>query len=128
MAILRAPEVKVDHYGTRTKEQWPETLKNYGIGDGAFYSKHIRCGDPLALWLFLKLMLKARAKQVTYLLKDRHWRSDPYTAHLLTGVRDASKFAIDHKFRLYRETDRAKMTVTSSNTVTATKRSNEAQS
>src|SRR5688572_18522631 len=42
-AILLAPEVKVDHYGSRTQEQWAGTMKAYGIGDGAFYSKHIRC-------------------------------------------------------------------------------------
>ncbi len=125
MAILLAPEVTVDHYGTRTQEQWPETLKNYGIGDGAFYSKHIRCGDPLALWLFLRLVVVGRVKQIRYLLKERRWRDDPYGSHLLTGVRNASKFAIDRKFRLYRETANAKMTVTKSNTVTAAKREKE---
>ncbi len=122
MAILLAPEVTVDHYGTRTREQWPETLKNYGIGDGAFYSKHIRCGDPLALWMFVRLLLVWRAKQIRSLLKERRWPDDPYSAHLLTGVRDASKFAIDRKFRLYRETASAKMTVTEANAVTAAKR------
>ena len=124
MAILLAPEITVDHYGTRTREQWPDTLKNYGIGDGAFYSKHIRCGDPLALWLFLKLILIGRAKQIRYLLKERRWRDDPYGSHLLAGVRDAAKFGIDRKFRLYRETANAKMTVTQANAVTAAKRAN----
>ncbi len=125
MAILLAPEVTVDHYGTRTQAQWPDTLKNYGIGDGAFYSKHIRCGDPLALWLFLKLVFIGRAKQIRYLLKERRWRDDPYGAHLLTGVRDAAKFDIDRKYRLYRENTKAKMTVTQANAVTAAKRAPE---
>src|SRR5262249_44915440 len=50
-AILLDPTVKVDHYGSRTPGQWPATERNYGIGDGAFYAKHIRCGDLLALRL-----------------------------------------------------------------------------
>jgi GT2 family glycosyltransferase len=125
MAILLAPEITVDHYGTRTRDQWPETLKNYGIGDGAFYSKHIRCGDPLALWLFLRLIIIGRAKQIRYLLTERRWRDDPYGSHLLTGVWNAAKFDIDRKFRLYRESARAKMTVTQANAVTAAKRAKE---
>ena len=50
-AVLLDPAVKVDHYGARTKAQWPGTLVAYGIGDGAFYGKHVRCRDPLAAWL-----------------------------------------------------------------------------
>jgi GT2 family glycosyltransferase len=125
MAILLAPEVTVDHYGTRTEGQWPATLKAYGIGDGAFYSKHIRCGDPLALWLLAKLVLLLSGRQVMDLIRERRWRLNPYYANLFVGVRDASKFAIDRKFRLYRETQSAKMTVTQANAVTTSKRSKE---
>ena len=53
-AILLDHRVTVDHYGSRTPEQWPATQRNYGIGDGAFYSKHVRCGDLLALRLLLR--------------------------------------------------------------------------
>jgi GT2 family glycosyltransferase len=122
MAILLAPEVKVDHYGPRTSEQWPDTLKNYGIGDGAFYSKHIRCGDALALRLFLRTLFLSRARQFKHVLEQRRWEPNPYASGLFVGVRDASKFAIDKKFRLYQETDKAKMTVTQANAVTAAKR------
>jgi GT2 family glycosyltransferase len=122
MAILLAPEVKVDHYGTRTVEQWPQTLKAYGIGDGAFYSKHIRCGDPLAFWLFARIVLGQGARKVKTILTERSLPDNTYYSHLFVGVRDASKFGIDPKFRLYRETRHAKMTVTGANAVTATKR------
>jgi GT2 family glycosyltransferase len=128
MAVLLAPEVTVDHYGTRTKDQWVGTLKNYGIGDGAFYSKHIRCGDMLALWLFARQIARARARQIKLLLRERRWHDDPYADNLFVGVRDASKFAIDRKFRLYKETSNAKMTVTGANVVTATRREGTAPS
>jgi GT2 family glycosyltransferase len=120
MAVLLVPEVKVDHYGTRTQEQWPGTMKAYGIGDGAFYSKHIRCGDPLAAWLFAKVVARAGARQLKRKLTKKPL--DEYSSHLFAGVRDAWKFDIDKKFRLYRETSAAKMTVTDANAVTGVKR------
>jgi GT2 family glycosyltransferase len=122
MAILLAPQVHVDHYGTRTVAQWPQTLKAYGVGDGAFYSKHIRCGDPLALWLFTKMLVWLGARKVKTFLTERPRVDDPYYSHLFVGIRDASKFAIDPQFRLFRETRDAKMTVTGANAVTATRR------
>lgn len=119
-SVLLEPDVKVDHYGTRTQEQWPGTMKAYGIGDGAFYSKHIRCGDPLAAWMFAKVCARAGARQVKRLLKNRPL--DEYSSNLFVGVRDAWKFDIDKKFRIYRESASAKMTVSEANAVTATKR------
>jgi glycosyltransferase involved in cell wall biosynthesis len=121
--VLLEPLVKVDHYGTRTQEQWPATDRNYGIGDGAFYAKHIRCGDFLALKLFLKAFCRAHLQAVYHSLKQR--RLVPvsgYGKYLMVGVREASKFAIDRTFRLYQETDRGKMSVTESNVVTGTLR------
>jgi GT2 family glycosyltransferase len=121
-AVLLVPEVKVDHYGTRTQDQWPATMKAYGIGDGAFYSKHIRCGDPLAMWLFAKVLLRVGGRQVKSLIKERSFKQDDYGANLLTGIRDASKFAIDKRYRIYQETRDAKMTVSEANAVTGVRR------
>jgi GT2 family glycosyltransferase len=122
-AVLLAPEVKVDHYGSRTPEQWPATLKAYGIGDGAFYSKHIRCGDPQALWYFAKVVVRAGARQIKQVIKQRALVRDEYAANLFQGVRDASKFDIDRQYRIYRETSRGKLTETEANAVTGAQRS-----
>lgn len=121
-AVILAPDVKVDHYGSRTAEQWPATMKAYGVGDGAFYSKHIRCGDPLAMMLFGKLLLSAGARYAKTALLKRRLRPNEYTSHLFVGIRDASKFAIDPKHRLYRETAKGKMTVTEANVVSGVQR------
>lgn len=122
-AILLDPAVKVDHYGTRTPEQWPLTMKNYGIGDGAFYAKHVRCGDLLAWRLLAVKLLHSYLQPVVWSLRQRKLvgRSE-YGRHLWTGVWAASKFSIDARFRLYRETKDAQMTVTDANAVTATTR------
>lgn len=117
-AILLDPEVKADHYGVRTQEQWPVTMRNYGIGDGAFYAKHIRCGDVLAIWLFTKILVRSWARELRALFRGG-WKPDEYGRHLLVGIREASRFAIDRKYRLYRETERGQMTVTQANVVTA---------
>ena len=121
-AVLLVPDVKVDHYGSRTGDQWPGTMKAYGVGDGAFYSKHIRCGDPLAMMLFGKVLLTAGARYAKTALLERKLRQDDYTENLFVGIRDAAKFAIDPKHRLYRETAKAKMTVTEANVVTGVQR------
>ncbi|MEJ0099066.1 MAG: glycosyltransferase family A protein [Pseudomonadota bacterium] len=121
-AIVLAPDVQVDHYGSRTPDQWPGTMKAYGIGDGAFYSKHIRCGDLLAFTLFSKVLLVAGARFVKTALLQRKIRHDDYVANLFVGVREAWKFDIDSKSRLYRETATAKMTVTEANAVSGVQR------
>jgi GT2 family glycosyltransferase len=121
-AVLLVPEVKVDHYGSRTSDQWPATMKAYGVGDGAFYSKHIRCGDPLAMMLFGKVLLTAGARYAKTALLERKLREDDYTPNLFVGIRDAAKFAIEPKLRLYRETAKGKMTVTDANVVTGVQR------
>jgi len=92
------------------------------VGDGAFYSKHIRCGDPLAMMLFGKVLLWSCARYAKAALLKRKFRRDDYTTHLFVGIRDAAKFAIDPKHRLYRETAKGKMTVTEANVVSGVQR------
>lgn len=116
--ILLEPNVWVDHYGTRTQDQWPLTLKNYGIGDGAFYAKHIRCGDTQAMWLFLKIYLRSKARVFKRLLKTGTWEPDIYGEFLPVGFQEAAKFDVDKRVRLYRETEEAKMTVTQASVIT----------
>lgn len=126
MAVVLEPLVKVDHYGTRTPDQWPMTLKNYGIGDGAFYAKHVRCGDFLAMRLFATKLLRAHLQPLVWSLRKRRLTGrDEYGRNLWEGVRAASKFSIDRRFRLYRETEQARMTVTEANVVTAPTRTRD---
>ena len=121
-AIILVPEVKVDHYGSRTDEQWPATMKAYGIGDGAFFSKHIRCGDLLPLVLLSKAIAWQSARHLKFLLLKRNLARADYLSGLFAGIREASKFDIDPKHRIYVETARGKMTVTEANVVTGVQR------
>ncbi len=118
-AISLDPTVKVDHYGSRTPEQWPATLRNYGIGDGAFYSKHIRCGDALALrLLFRQFAWVSKTWALESLRERRPVAVNDYGRNLFTGIRLGSRFAVDKQRRLYRETAKARIDVTDANAVT----------
>lgn len=100
ITLLR-PEVILRHDGRREAEDWPTLLRNYGFGDGAFYTKHVRCRDPYALWLLSKRISTEAAKiSVKWLL-----RRDPGERHYLrgvfTGIRHSFDWKVDRTRRLY---------------------------
>lgn len=100
LVTLLAPNVKVDHYGLRSNRDWPKTLDAYGIGDGAFYMKHVRCGDLFATWLLMRRFGTQLPRQ---LLKAalRRPNSSRYVRGILQGMRDSFKFGVDRRQRLY---------------------------
>jgi GT2 family glycosyltransferase len=117
-AVLLEPDVKVDHYGPRTPDQWPETERNYGIGDGAFYYKHIRCGDVLALRLFLRQLAGVAKRSVLDAVRLRRWVGiGAYGQNLFVGARAAARFDIDRRRRLYRENVHARIGTTAANSI-----------
>ena len=67
-------------------------------------------------------MLRSWAREAKSLLTTGKLKKDLYGRFLWKGIREANKFGIDKKFRLYEETDRGKMVVTNANAVTATTR------
>jgi hypothetical protein len=118
-AILLEPSVTVDHYGARAFDQWPGTLRAYGIGDGAFYAKHIRCGDLLALRLFVRRVAYVVGQAVYKSVRQRRLVNvSLYGRSLFTGVREGAKFGVDRQTRLYRETAKGRIEVTEANAVT----------
>lgn len=100
-AILLRPEVTLRHDGRRELEDWPTLLKNYGTGDGGFYTKHVRCLDPYAMWLFARVLTRSAAKSVIkpLLLRDR--ANVPYFKGLIAGLRGSFRFKVDRAQRLY---------------------------
>jgi GT2 family glycosyltransferase len=100
-AILLRPEVKVIHYGSRAPEDWPATLRAYGIGDGAFYFKHVRCRDLFALRLLTRQLLTQSAHELAWRLR-RHGPGDlTYVRSVLVGIREGLRFDVDRRSRLY---------------------------
>jgi hypothetical protein len=98
---LLAPAVVVEHYGARTQEQWPITLRNYGHGDGAFYMKHVRCGDLLAARLLLRQFVVECGRSVYKPLVRRRDHSPAYLFGLVRGGLASFRFRVDRRTRLY---------------------------
>jgi GT2 family glycosyltransferase len=102
-AILLRPEVIVRHDGRRELEDWPALLRAYGFGDGAFYSKHVRCGDPYATWLATKNFVAVSAKFVAKRALGHHPAEIDYLSGFVQGVRGGLKFGVDRATLLYTE-------------------------
>ena len=103
---LLSPDVWVHHYGHRNETQWPETMRAYGIGDGAFFMKHIRCGDLFALRLFITRIARLFLRETRNTITRRGVRNGwIYFRSYFTGIRMSLKFGIDRRRRLYRLTE-----------------------
>jgi glycosyltransferase involved in cell wall biosynthesis len=99
---LLSPKVWVHHYGIRDAQSWPSTQVAYGIGDGAFYFKHVRCGDRLALWLLAKRLARLTLHQLLNPIRRRpsEW---PYLRSYFAGIARSLRFRIDRETRLYQQ-------------------------
>jgi hypothetical protein len=95
--------VQIDHYGVRTPEQWPVTDRAYGTGDGAFYVKHIRCGDAYALQLLAVHLIKNGVREALHALGiRRRYSRARYLRGCFAGMAGSWRFGVDRRTRLYR--------------------------
>ncbi len=111
------PDIVVDHYGTRLREQWADTMANYGVGDGAYYGKHKRLGDAWASKMLRQRRLRLAISRITSVFGKRLSDHD-YLAHLDKGISLGNSFDIDPKTRLYKTRDGSAFGVSESNKVT----------
>jgi glycosyltransferase involved in cell wall biosynthesis len=101
VTLLR-PEVVMRHDGRREREDWPALLTAYGHGDGGFYTKHIRCRDPYALWLLTSKVAVLSAKVGIKTVIHRSVPPDSnYIRGVWRGVRGSFGWNIDRKKRIY---------------------------
>jgi GT2 family glycosyltransferase len=99
--ILLSPDVRMYHDGRREEDEWPALNNSYGIGDGAFFAKHVRCRDPYATWMFAQHLLSRYSRHFAKLLLGRGSKKWPYLRGMLTGVRESMRFDVDRSARLY---------------------------
>ncbi len=104
-AILLRPEVIVRHDGRREREDWPALLRAYGFGDGAFYSKHVRCRDPYAAWLATKAFGLFAVKFVVKRALGHRPAEIDYLSGFVQGVRGGLRFGVNRAKLLYIEKD-----------------------
>ena len=101
--ILLRPEVIIWHDGRREWEDWPALLRAYGFGDAAFYSKHVRCRDPFAVWLVAKHFGMISAKIVARCALGRRAAEIDYLSGFVQGVRGGLRFGVARATLLYIE-------------------------
>jgi glycosyltransferase involved in cell wall biosynthesis len=99
--ILLRPEIQVIHYGVRTLQDWKAMHRGYGIGDGAFYFKHVRCRDLLALRLLAHQVLMISARFLAHRLRGNRDTDMTYVRFVLIGIRECLSFDVDRRLRLY---------------------------
>ena len=104
--ILLRPDVILRHDGRREGvDDGAAMFTAYGTGDGAFYTKHLRCGDPLALWLLCRQVASHAAKLVYMGIVRRHRRDRSADLHYLVGVfagiRRSFRYCVDRNARMY---------------------------
>jgi glycosyltransferase involved in cell wall biosynthesis len=96
------PEVKIDHYGLRLPEQWPSTDRAYGTGDGAFYTKHARCGDVYALRLLIQQLTTVAVREALHTVGvRRRYSRARYLRGYVSGIVGSFGYGVDRKRRLY---------------------------
>lgn len=100
--VLLRPEVSVDHYGLRNPSEWSRTLRAYGIGDAAFYLKHVRCGDGRAARLLVNRVARLMARHARHLMDRRRPSQAAYLRAYLEGAVQSFGYPIDRHRRLYR--------------------------
>lgn len=98
--ILLRPEVTVDHYGVRLPDQWPSTYRAYGMGDGAFYFKHVRCGDLAALRMLTARLAWLTAREALNGIRRKN-SLGTYLRGYFSGIRASLAYRVDRGTRLY---------------------------
>jgi glycosyltransferase involved in cell wall biosynthesis len=102
-STLLEPDVVVYHHGFRRHDEWPATMRSYGIGVGGFCFKHVRLGDPYATWLLCRFLAQGVARFGKRLLTRRQAGEQwVYLSNIVTGMRRSLRFSIDRRQRIYR--------------------------
>lgn len=100
--ILLEPDAIVYHHGFRSQAQWPATLKAYGVGDGAFYFKHVRAGDIFAARLLLGVLCLHTARECKHFIErgpsGTRWN---YVRNIVVGIYQSLRFGVNRQLRLY---------------------------
>lgn len=100
--ILGCSGPRVDHYGMRTEAEWPGTLRGYGMGDGAFYFKHVRCGDTRAFRMFAWYLTRLWVRELLHATGvRRRWSRATYLLSCFRGIRESMRYSVDRQRRVY---------------------------
>lgn len=105
--ILLEPDLVVFHRGFRPIAEWPSTVRDYGMGVGSFYFKHVRLGDLRAAGMLARTLVRETAGTTRKLIRSRPARNQwSYTVSLVRGMGRSLQFDVDPRLRIYRKRER----------------------
>jgi glycosyltransferase involved in cell wall biosynthesis len=101
VAIVRQPVVL--HFGYRAFEGGAsrQAIRAGVFGAGGYYGKHVRCGDWLAAWLLGRELAIASAGVVLNAARGRRPLGWSGLSMLVAGVREAFRFGLDRRKRVF---------------------------
>ena len=71
-------------------------------GDGAFYFKHVRCGDLFALRLLVKRLAKMTVREALISMRLRKRPSQArYLRYCFVGIGQSLRYPVDRTRRMY---------------------------
>lgn len=101
--ILLEPDLLVYHRGFRPLSEWPSTVRDYGMGVGSFYFKHVRLGDRHAAGMLLRTLVRETAGATRKLVRAKPARNQwSYSVSLVRGMARSLRFDVDPRLRVYR--------------------------
>lgn len=103
-AILLEPDLVVYHRGFRSLSEWPKTVRDYGLGVGSFYVKHVRMGDLRAAAMLARTLVRETAGATRKVIRAKPARNQwSYTVNLVRGMVRSFQYDVDPQLRIYRE-------------------------
>jgi len=102
MKVINAREVRVEHLGIRAPgAEIHELWRSYARGTGAAIFKHVRLGDPSALWLYIRFLAACGQAIIQNLVGGRRPTLVGFTLMFLAGSIASFRYRIDRKLKLY---------------------------
>jgi glycosyltransferase involved in cell wall biosynthesis len=102
-STLLEPDVVVYHYGFRSHDEWPATVRSYGVGVGGFYFKHVRLGDAYAARLLVQTLLGSTARWLKRLVRRQPATTQwAFVRNIVRGMLRSTRYPVDRRLRVYR--------------------------
>ena len=101
--VLLEPDLYVYHRGFRPLSDWSKTVRDYGLGVGSFYFKHVRMGDVRVAAMLVRTLLRETAGTTRKLVRAKPARNQwSYTVNVVRGIVRSLQYDIDPDLRVYR--------------------------
>jgi glycosyltransferase involved in cell wall biosynthesis len=102
LKVINAREVVVDHLGIRALgEESRDLFRTYAVGTAAALVKHVRMGDPVAIWLYMRFLGNSAMTVPLNVLRGKRPTGLGFAYHFLSGSLSSLRYTVDRSKRLY---------------------------